>query len=181
MAASSRRQDGDLIMAITDLLPFGRVRPIALAQAASEGDPFFALQRDMNRILDEFTRGFGLPSGLRATSSQTTSSQNWPHVEISETETEVKVVAEIPGLDDKDIDLSLHDGVLTLKGEKKLETTGPVYSERWQGQFQRSFQLGPDVDSEKVTASFGNGILTVTLGKKARDQNPAKRIAIAKA
>jgi HSP20 family protein len=163
-------------MAITDLLPFGRLRPMAPSQGGAEGDPFFALHRDMNRILDEFSRGFGLPPAPRAALSAV-----WPHIEISETETEVKVVAEVPGLEDQDIDLSLHDGVLTLRGEKKTETKGPVYSERWQGRFQRSLQLGPDVDPEKVNASFKNGVLTVTLTKRAEAQNPVKRIAINKA
>ena len=160
-------------MAITDLLPLGRVRPAALAQATSEGDPFFALHRDMNRILDEFSRGFGLPSTPRGTWPGV-----WPHVEITDAGSEVKVVAEVPGLEEKDIDLSLHEGVLTLKGEKKSESSGPVYSERWQGRFQRSLQLGPDIDPEKVTATFKNGVLTVTLGKRAEAQNPVKRIAI---
>jgi HSP20 family protein len=89
-------------------------------------------------------------------------------------------VAEVPGLHEKDIDLSLHDGVLTLKGEKTSETKGPIYSECWQGQFQRSLRLGPDVDPEKVSASFRNGVLTVRLGKRAEAQNPVKRIAINK-
>ena len=160
-------------MALTNLLPFARVRPTALSQTSADGDPFFALHRDMNRILDEFTHVFGVPSTPR-----TAWSGVWPHVEISETESEVKVVAEVPGLEEKDIDLSLHEGVLTLKGEKKAETKGPLYSERWQGQFQRSLQLGPDVDPEKVSASFKNGVLTVTLAKRAEAQNPVKRIAI---
>jgi HSP20 family protein len=161
------------MMAITDLLPFARFRPMALSQAGADGDPFFALHRDMNRILDDFSRGFGGSSPPR-----TAWSGVWPHVEISETNSEVQVVAEVPGLDEKDIDLSLHDGVLTLKGEKKAETKGALYSERWQGQFQRSLQLGPDVDPDKVSASFRNGVLTVTLAKRAEAQNPVKRIAI---
>ena len=163
-------------MALTDLLPFARLRPAALSQAGAEGDPFFALHRDMNRILDEFSRGFGVPSTPR-----TAWSGVWPHVEISETESEVRAVAEVPGLEEKDIDLSLHEGVLTLKGEKKVENKGAVYSERWQGQFQRALQLGPDVDPEKVSATFKNGVLTVTLAKRAEAQNPVKRIAINKA
>ncbi len=163
-------------MAITDLLPFARIRPLAAPPAAADGEAFFTLHRDMNRILDEFTRGFGMPSAPRPAWSAT-----WPHIEISETEAEVRVVAEVPGLEENDIELSLHDGVLTLKGEKKAETKGPIYSERWQGQFQRSLQLGPDIDPEKVVASFKNGVLTVTLAKRAETQNPVKRIAINKA
>ncbi len=162
-------------MAITDLLPFGRVRPMTLPQSGGDSEPFFALHRDMNRILDEFTRGFGVPAATRAPWSPV-----WPQVEISETEAGFKVVAEVPGLEEKDIELSLQDGVLTLKGEKMSETKGPIYSERWQGTFQRALQLGPDIDPDKVTASFKNGVLTITLAKRAEAQNPVKRIAISK-
>ncbi|HZT18259.1 MAG TPA: Hsp20/alpha crystallin family protein, partial [Dongiaceae bacterium] len=99
-------------------------------------------------------------------------------VEVSETDKEVKVVAELPGLDEKDVDVTLHDGVLTLKGEKKAEVNGTVYSERWQGSFQRSLQLGSEIDPEKVAASFKNGVLTVTLAKRPEAQSQVKRIPI---
>jgi HSP20 family protein len=81
-------------------------------------------------------------------------------------------------MEEKDVELSLRDGVLTLKGEKQAETNGSVYSERWHGSFQRSIDLGPDVDPDKVTASFKNGVLTVTLGKRPEAQSQVKRIPI---
>lgn len=67
--------------------------------------------------------------------------------------------------------------MLTLKGEKQAETNGSVYSERWHGSFQRSIDLGPDVDPSKVTASFKNGVLAVTLGRPEA-QTQVKRIPI---
>jgi HSP20 family protein len=138
-----------------------------------ETDPFFALSRDVNRILDDFTRGFGVSLPSRFGISGT-----WPHVEVRETDKEVAVVAELPGMEEKDIDVSLHDGMLTLKGEKKSESHTAVYSERWHGQFQRSLPIGPDVDPEQVSASFRNGVLTVTLAKRAEAQRQVKRIPI---
>jgi Hsp20/alpha crystallin family len=69
----------------------------------------------------------------------------WPHIEISETDNEVKLLAELPGMEQNDIELTLTEGMLTLKGEKKSESGG-AYSERWHGQFERTVQLGPDVD-----------------------------------
>jgi len=81
-------------------------------------------------------------------------------------------------MEEKDIDLNFHDGMLTLKGEKKHETNDAVYSERWHGQFQRSFHLGPDVDPEKIHAEFKNGVLTITAGKRPEAQRQVKRIAI---
>jgi HSP20 family protein len=102
----------------------------------------------------------------------------WPRVEVGENNNEVKVVAELPGMEQKDVEVSLHDGVLTLKGEKKSESDNALYSERWHGQFQRSPQLGPDVDPDKVNASFKNGVLAVTLAKRPEAQSQVKRIPI---
>jgi HSP20 family protein len=67
---------------------------------------------------------------------------------------------------------------LTLKGEKKSETNGSTYSERWHGQFARSLQLGPDVDPDRVTAAFKNGVLTITAAKRPEAERRVKRIAI---
>ncbi len=160
-------------MALTDLVPWGRNRTIANPRAADDNDPFVALQRSMNRIFDDFTSGFGVPSPTRSAWTGA-----WPRVEIHETGHEVKITADLPGLEEKDIELSLHDGVLTLKGEKKSESEGALYSERWHGQFQRSVQLGPEVDPDNVKAAFKNGVLSVTLAKKPEAQMQVKRIPI---
>lgn len=163
-------------MALTDLVPWGRNRALTTSRFGQESDPFSALQRDMNRVLDEFTRGFGVTVPSRGTWSDA-----WPRVEASETGNEVKVVAELPGMEQKDVEVSLHDGVLTFKGEKQVENESALYSECWHGQFQRSLQLGPDVDPDKVNASFKNGVLTVTLAKRPEAQSQVKRIPISNA
>jgi HSP20 family molecular chaperone IbpA len=106
----------------------------------------------MNRIFDDFAHGFDLPMLSGGWSG------GWPHVEVSETDDHVKVVAEVPGLEEKDIEVTLHNGILTLRGEKKSESQGSVYSERWHGRFERSMQLGPDVDPDRVNAAFKNGV-----------------------
>ncbi len=160
-------------MALTDLIPWGRNRSLAPTRFSEDSDPFLSLHRDMNRVLDEFTRGFGV-----AAPSRSDWSAAWPHVEVNESDTEVKVAAELPGMEQKDIEVSLQDGMLMLKGEKKSESEGALYSERWHGQFQRSLQLGPDVDPDKVDASFKNGVLTVTMAKRPEAQRQVKRIPI---
>lgn len=160
-------------MALTDLVPWGRNRSISSPRMPDDSDPFVALQQNMNRIFDDFSSGFGLPAVARGGWAGT-----WPRVEIHETGNAVKVTADLPGLEEKDIELSLHEGVLTLKGEKKSETENALYSERWHGQFQRSVQLGPEVDPENVTAAFKSGVLTVTLAKKPEAQTQVKRIPI---
>jgi HSP20 family protein len=81
-------------------------------------------------------------------------------------------------MEQKDIELTLHEGMLTLKGEKKSEINGAVYSERRHGQFERTVRLGPDVDPDKVKTEFKNGVLTVTAGKRPEAQRQVKRIAI---
>lgn len=160
-------------MDVKSLIPWGRNRTAPALRYGEETSPFLALHREMNRLFDDFFRGFDppLPSRFGGLAG-------WPSVEVSETDKEVKVVAELPGLEEKDIDVTLHDGMLTLKGEKKLESDGSIYSERWHGSFQRSVQLGPDVDPEKVTASFKNGVLTVALAKRPEAQSQVRRILI---
>jgi HSP20 family protein len=127
----------------------------------------------MDRLFDDFFRDFDAPVMRSALSSG-----NWPSIELNEGEKDVKVIAELPGLDEKDIDVTLRDGVLTLKGEKKGADTGARYSERWLGQFSRSIDLGADVDPDRVRASFEKGVLTITLEKRPETQSSVKRIAI---
>jgi len=160
-------------MALTDLIPWGRQRSLAPTRFVEENDPFLALHRNMNRMLDDFSSSFGLPA-----MSRNAWQAGWPHIEVKNSDKEVAVIAELPGMEQKDVELSLLDGVLTLKGEKKSETENPLYSERWHGQFQRSIQLGPEIDPEKVNAAFKNGVLTVTLGKRPEAQSQVRRIAI---
>jgi HSP20 family protein len=159
-------------MTLTDLIPWARARALA-PRFGDEADPFLALHRDMSRLLDNFTRGFGLPAATTDAWSA-----GWPTVEVSETANEIKVVAELPGLEEKDVELSLRDGVLTLQGEKSASKDGAVYSERWHGKFQRAIPVGPAIDPENVAASFKNGVLSVTLGKRDEARTQVKRIPI---
>lgn len=163
-------------MNMRDLIPWSRNRNLPASAQTESANPFLALHREMNRIFDDFARGFDMPALSGGWWNNW--SGGWPHVEVSETADDVKVVAELPGLDPKDVEVTLHDGVLTLRGEKKAESQGALYSERWQGQFQRSLQLGPDVDPEKVYAAFKNGVLTITVPKRPEAQRQTKRIPI---
>ena len=162
-------------MMMSDLIPWGRNRTAPAPRGNDETNPFLALQREMNQVFDSFFRGSGAAGSTLAPLGWTAA---WPHVEVSESEQEVKVVAELPGLEEKDLEVTLHDGVLTLSGEKKGESSGAVYSERWHGRFQRALQLGPDVDPDKVAASFRNGVLTITVSKRPEAQRQVKRIPI---
>jgi|SRR5579871_559293 len=159
-------------MNMRSIIPWGRESSPPSTRSSDEPSPFLALHRQMNRLFDDFFRDFDAP----LTRSGWTS--GWPHVEISEGDNDVKVIAELPGLDEKDIDITLRDGVLTLKGEKKHESNGSVYSERWHGQFARSIALDAEVDPDKVKATFNKGVLTIALEKRPEAQRSVKRISI---
>ena len=160
-------------MAWTDLVPWGRNHSVAAPSSAQESSPFFALHREMNRMFDDFARSFELEMPARFSQSG-----NWPRVEIDDAENEVKIVAELPGMDQKDIYISLTDGMLTIKGETQSETNGASYSERWHGRFERSLRLGPDVDPDQVNAEMKNGVLTVTAKKRPEAQRQVRRIPV---
>ncbi len=165
-------------MSVRDLIPFGRSNnQTPSVYRDVEQNPFLSLHREVNRLFDDVFRGFELPSTLGRFSGLGTS---WPNMEISNADKEIRISAEVPGLEEKDIELLLEDGVLTLRGEKKSGTEDKErqFSERFYGRFERQIAVGPDIQQDKVTASFKNGVLTVTLPKTERAQSKAKRIAI---
>jgi len=132
----------------------------------------------MNRLFDEAFRGFDLaPFGI--SDRFFGGGASWPNIEVVETGKEIKVTAELPGLDEKDIDVHLANGVLTISGEKNAETEDKdrLFSERYYGRFERRIPL-EDVDENKVTASFKKGVLIVTLPKSAAAVDRIKRIQI---
>ena len=96
-----------------------------------------------------------------------------------ETNKEVRVTAELPGLEEKDVSLAIANGVLSISGEKKseLEDKDRRFSERYYGRFERRIPL-QDVDQDKASASFKNGVLTVTLPKSGEARDNIRRIAI---
>jgi HSP20 family protein len=127
----------------------------------------------MNRLFDDVFRGVDI--GRFAPPA----TMGWPSVELNETDNEVKVIAELPGIEQKDVEVELADGVLTISGEKKSETEDKErrFTERYYGRFERRIPVD-DVDQDKVAASFKDGILTVTLAKSPTAQRKVKRIAI---
>lgn len=164
-------------MALTDLVPWGR-RDRSLAPQSSpapgfwggELSPFFRLHDDMNRLFNDMFRDLGLSAGRSA---------GWPQIEVKETDDGYRLTAELPGMSEKDVELSLDNGVLTLRGEKKAEKDDQSrgYSERYYGAFERRIQVG-EVDEAKVNASFDRGVLTIDLPRLPEAKAQAKRIPI---
>ena len=163
-------------MSVRDLIPWNRGRNITVRRGG-EASPFLALHREMNRLFDDVFRGFDLaPFSFDRGFDRVL---GWPSIEVSDTDKEVKVTAELPGLDEKDIELELANGVLAIKGEKRAETEDKdrLFSERYYGRFERRIPV-EDVEEDKVSASFRNGVLTVILPKTAQAHRQVKRIAI---
>jgi HSP20 family protein len=158
-------------MALRDLIPWNNgSRDVSLHR--NEPNPFLALHREMNRLFDDAFRSFD----IAPFSSQ---AMGWPNVEVNETANEVKVIAELPGLEKNDVNLQLRDGLLTISGEKRSDTEDKErrFSERYYGRFERSVPVD-DVDQDNVEASFKNGVLTVTLPRLPAAEQKVKRIAI---
>jgi HSP20 family protein len=166
-------------MAIRDLIPFSRGREMTVHRG-EELNPFLALHREMNRLFDDVFRGFDLaPFGSDRFFDRFDRTAGWPNIEVSDTDKELKLTAELPGLEEKDVQVELANGVLAIKGEKHTETEDKdrLFSERYYGRFERRIPV-EDVDEDKVSAAFKNGVLTVTMPKLPRTQSKVKRIAI---
>ncbi len=166
-------------MNVRDLIPWGRGSSQAPGPFRGyETNPFLALHREVNRLFDEVFRSFD--GAFPGTGRLSSWGAGWPTVEVADTDKEVRVTAEVPGLDEKDIEVLLADGVLTLRGEKRSESEDRErqFSERFYGRFERRIPLDAEIEEDKASASFRNGVLTVSLPKTAQAQTKARRIAI---
>ena len=143
-----------------------------------EEQSMLSLQRDMNQLFDDFFNGFSLMPWRGFGESPLAFS---PQIDVVEDEKAIQVSAELPGMDERDIDVSISQGVLVIKGEKRKEkeTRDKNYFrvERSFGTFRRSIPLPAEVDEGKVEAAFKKGVLTITLPKIAAEKD-RKRITI---
>jgi HSP20 family protein len=146
-------------------------------------DPFSALRAEMDSLFDSFMGGLPAFPGLFGASGSRSFTPT-PHIDVRETDKEIVVEAELPGIDDKDISLALQNGVLTVRGEKKFEHDEEKENyrmmERRYGSFQRSLRLPDTIDEDKVEASFNNGVLKVSLPKRPEAIGEQRTIPIKK-
>jgi len=140
-------------------------------------EPFGSLRRDMERLFEDFSRDFGWGPPAAAGGMA-------PMVDVSETDSEIKIEAELPGVDEKDVEVVLSNGRLTIKGEKKQEKEEKKKDyhmvERSYGSFARSIALPFEADTDKIKATFAKGVLNVTVPKPPEVKAKEKRIAIGK-
>ena len=168
-------------MALRDLIPWSRQENRLPVPVSPERDPEYdahpllSLHREVNRLFDDVLRGFGVPAfgGLGRNGG-------WPHVEFSETDKDIRVTAELPGLDERNVEISVEDGVLALRGEKRaeIEDKDRGYSERSYGRFERRIGLPQGIDREHANATFRNGVLAVTLPKTEAAKQNVRRIPV---
>lgn len=179
-AAEQEEQKEEDAMSIKDLVPRivrGRDQGLARAQDA---DPLRNFQREMNRLFDDFFSDS--PLAMRPDEKGLATAVFSPRVDVSETDKEVKVSAELPGLDEKDITVEVADAAITIRGEKKeeKEEKGKNWYTREQsyGSFNRVVPLPANVDGGKAVARFKKGVLTITAPKKEDEQTRRKAIKI---
>ena len=164
-------------MAIRDLIPWSR-QENRLAIDADRGrdeHPLLSLHREVNRLFDDVFRGFDLPAF-----GSLNRALGLPNLEFGETDREIRITVELPGLDEKDVELSIAEGILTLRGEKKAEAQDSErgYSERSYGRFERRIALPRGVEQDKASATFRNGVLTIALPKSEAANENVRRIPI---
>ena len=152
-----------------DILPWGRER-------SRQYGPLGQLRHQMNRLFDTFfaegNEGrIGFLEGRFA-----------PEIDLTETDKEIRVSAELPGLEEKDIEVTMTDGALNIRGEKREEKTEEeknyYRSERRYGSFERTIPLPAEIDSDKVQAEFKRGVLTVRIPKTPGAESRRKKIDV---
>ena len=176
---------------IKELIPRGRKKSQLPLRMEKTSDllperweqPFMELRRATDRVFDNFFKSFGWPMAERRSPwglSADIFGTDWPRADMDETDEEIRITAELPGVDKDNIDISMTDDRVIIRGEKKGQEERKVRGyhrvERSYGSFQRSFYLPCEVVSDKVDASFKDGVLTVILPKT--EGAKAKRIMV---
>lgn len=157
--------------------PEAKKMPAPMGTFGFPGGLFAEMHDRMNRVFEDFWQDFPTvtASSLPALS---------PRVEVEEKDKAFLVTAELPGLDEGDIDISIAEDSLTIKGEKKTEAERDEknvhVSERSYGSFRRSFRLPPEADADKITADFTKGVLSISVPKKSDKESPVKKVKIKK-
>jgi HSP20 family protein len=168
-------------------LPIKQEKPSAASSVPQMWQPFESLRHEIDRLFDNFGRGFWQPFGQSLFAAEPLFGREvtlptMPAVDVVESEKTYELTAELPGMDEKNIEVKVANGNLIIKGEKqeeKEETKKDYYMrERSFGSFERRFEMPEGVDADKIEASFKKGVLTLTLPKKLEAQKPAKKIEV---
>jgi len=152
-------------MNLKSLIPIGRDRSVA--------SPLMSLQHEIDRLFEDFSRGFPTVAGNGATALM-------PSMDVTETDKEIEITAELPGLEEKDVQINIADNILTIRGEKKAEKEQKDKNyrlvERSYGSCERTLELPEGVNVDAIKANISKGLLKVTVPKPAPTQ--AKKIEV---
>jgi HSP20 family protein len=157
-------------------------RGSAPAEDVRRNDPFHAMQREMNRVFADFWPDFEMPALREGNGGGFVV----PRVDVSETDKEVQVTAELPGLKEEEVSVNFADGMLDISGEHKEETEKKdekkhyYLKERSYGSFRRTLAVGDDIDEGKIKATFKDGVLTVQLPKSKEAKAKTRKIPVTK-
>jgi HSP20 family protein len=155
-------------MALSDIIPWRG------SQLARRDDPFNYLRSQINRVFDDAFGGVRWPAETDAIFA--------PQLDVTETDKEIKICAELPGIESKDLDINVTDDTLTISGEKRSERSsgekGRHWTERSYGSFERTIPLPTEVDGDKAKTEFKNGVLRITLPKRKGAKARAKKINV---
>ncbi|WCR09671.1 Hsp20/alpha crystallin family protein [Paracoccus stylophorae] len=157
-------------MAFSDLIPWGRDRNQVSDRRQDDDNPMMSLQRDLNRVFEDFWGRFDNPFGGMTAGG--------PRTDISETDEAMLVSVDLPGLDENDIEVNVTDDMLTIRGEREEKTDKDGFTSQSRRSFHRMIPVPPGVDPEKAEAEFKRGVLTVTLPKTEEAKARVKRIAV---
>ncbi len=162
--------------------------PIKLSLTTGERwHPFTGLRHEIDRLFEDFDRDFwGFPFRRTVFDIEPfwRRESRWvsPAVDITESDKAYEITAEMPGMDEKNIEVKLANADLTIRGEKQEEKEdkdeGYRLQERRFGSFERHFRVPDDVDANRIEATFGNGVLTVTLPKSPEAQKAETKIEV---
>lgn len=153
---------------------------------AARSHPLMTLRDEVDRLFENFfptARGmFELDPFRRVGAAFRSMGDISPEIDVKETDDKFEISAELPGMDDKDVDVTIRGGILAISGEKKAERRDERadyhLTERSYGSFMRAFRLPETADDEKVSADFSKGILTVTVPKRAEAKKQEKKIQV---
>ena len=156
-----------------------------MAEPEAGRHPLLTLRQEMDRLFDDFLGGFSLTRGLdtdpwrRLRGALGTT---YPTVDATETDKDYQIAAELPGMTEKDVEVTLANGMLTVKGSKnemkEERKQDYLMSERRYGSFQRNFEIPESVNADQISATFAKGVLTVTMPKSPEAQKSEKKIQV---
>ena len=157
-------------MALSDIIRWSGAR----RELAWRDDPFNQLRRQINRVFDDAFSGGRWPEGEGTVFA--------PQLDVTDTDKEVRICAELPGIEAKDLDVNVTDDTLTISGEKRSERSSDEKGRHWTecsyGSFERTVPLPAEVDGDKAKTEFKNGVLRITLPKREGGKARVKKLNV---